>query len=246
MADFGKNMVSLLTFVMFVAGTVFTGLGVFRSSEMSDKHLDEAYIIPSQVLNGLTVMFLLYLTSTSNFSPSYKLLIIILLVGGMILEIYLTSYADREAESIAAYVFIALNFLIRAFFLIDLIQGEWVSPITQSVRPVQQAVKDTVVKPLQDAVKDVMAPTPSVLEEKPSVDEISQYKDRFRSLVKDVKSKNPNFDNMSIVRDAWPVIDDAAKAGEFTKEHLKEALDKIKNKDGTPISGVTVGGKKRS
>jgi hypothetical protein len=85
-----------------------------------------------------------------------------------------------------------------------------------------------------------------VVEEKPSVDEIGEYKDKFRSLVKEIKSKNPNFDNMTIVRDAWPIIDDAAKTGEFTKEHLKEAIDVIKNKDGTSVSGVTVGGKKRS
>ena len=246
MAEFTKNMVSLITLVMFIAGTVFTGIGIFRTNEMSEKHLDEAYIIPSQVLNGLTVMFLLYLTSTSNFSASYKLLIIVLLVGGMILEIYLTSYADREAESIAAYVFITLNFLVRAFFLIDLLQGDWVSPITYTAKPVQQVIKDTVVKPVEQAVKEVIKPSPSLVETKPSVDEIGDYKDKFRNLVKEVKSKNPNFDNMSIVRDAWPVIDEAAKSGEFTKEHLKEALGMIKNKDGTSVSGVTVGGKKRS
>ena len=246
MADYLKNIVSLITFVLFMLGTVLTGFGIFRTNEMSDKHLDEAFIIPSQVLNGLTVMFLLYLTSTSNFSPAYKLLVIVLLVGGMVLEIYLTSYADRKAESIAAYVFISLNFLVRAFFLIDLIQGDWVSPITQSVKPVHQAVKETVVKPIQQVVKEVVAPAPQPKVEAPSSDAVGDYKDKFRALVKDVKSKNPDFDNMTIVRDAWPIIDEAAKTGEFTKEHLKEALDKIKNKDGTSVSGVSVGGRKRS
>lgn len=244
MADFTKNVVSLIALVLFLVGTGLTGYGIFRTNEMSEKHLDEAYIIPSQVLNGLTVMFLLYLTSTSSFSASYKLLIIILLVGGMILEIYLTSYADRKAESIAAYVFISLNFLVRAFFLIDLLQGEWVSPITYAAKPVQQVVKENVMNPLQEVMKEVVSTEPKV--EAPSADLIGEYKDKFRSLVKDVKSKNPNFDNMTIVRDAWPIIDEAAKAGEFTKEHLKEALGKIKNKDGTPVSGVSVGGRKRS
>lgn len=244
MADFTKNVVSLIALVLFLVGTGLTGYGIFRTNEMSEKHLDEAYIIPSQVLNGLTVMFLLYLTSTSSFSASYKLLIIVLLVGGMILEIYLTSYADRKAESIAAYVFISLNFLVRAFFLIDLLQGEWVSPITYAAKPVQQVVKENVMNPLQEVMKEVVSTEPKV--EAPSADLIGEYKDKFRSLVKDVKSKNPNFDNMTIVRDAWPIIDEAAKTGEFTKEHLKEALGKIKNKDGTPVSGVSVGGRKRS
>ena len=134
MVDLTKNVVSVLTFVLFVAGTAFTGFGIFKTSESSNRQLEESYIIPAQVLNGLTVMFLLYLASTSNFSASYKLFVIVVLVSGMMIEIYLTSYADREAESIASYVFVAINFLIRAFFLVELIQGEWVSPITQTVK----------------------------------------------------------------------------------------------------------------
>lgn len=241
MTDITKNVVSVLTFVLFVAGTVFTGFGIFKTRDMGEKNIDESLIIPSQVLNGLTVMFLLYLTSTSNFSPSYKLLVILLLVGGMLIEIYLTSYADREAESIAAYVFIAVNFLIRAFLLVELVQREWVSPISQTIKPVQTAVKDAVkgiTSPLTEMISK-----PSVAEEKPSVDEVMEYKEKWRSIVKDVKAKNENIDG-STVGTAWRVIDDAAKSGEFTKEHLKEALDKLKNKDGSSVVGVTIGGKK--
>lgn len=226
---------------MFVAGTVFTGFGIFRTSESSNKQLEESYIIPAQVLNGLTVMFLLYLTSTSTFSPSYKLFIIIILVGGMLVEIYLTSYADREAEAISSYVFVAINFLVRAFLLIELVQGEWVSPITQSIKP---TIKDSVIAPVQQAVKDIM-PKPSVTEEKPSVDKVMEYKEKWRTIVKDVKEKNPNYDGATVSK-AWKVIDESSDSGQFTKENLKEALDKIKNKDGTPITGVTIGGKRRT
>ena len=240
MADLTKNVVSLMTLVLFMLGAAFTMIGIFRTNQMSEKHLDEAYIIPSQVLNGLTVMFLLYLTSTSNFTPLYKLLVIIVLVGGMMLEIYLTTYSDREAESIAAYVFITTNFLLRAFLLIELVQGDWVAPITRSAKPIQQAVKDTFVKPLTEAVTEA-----TTSEEKPSSDEISAYKDRWRSVVKDIKANNTDVDGSTIAT-AWRVIDDAVKNSEFTKEHLKEALDKVKNKDGTSVSGVTVGGRKRS
>lgn len=242
MADFTKNVVSVLTFVLFVAGTAFTGFGIFKTSQSSNKQLEETYIIPAQVLNGLTVMFLLYLTSTSNFSASYKLFVIVVLVSGMMIEIYLTSYADREAESIASYVFVAINFLIRAFFLIELVQGKWVSPITDTVKPVQKAVKEAVVSPVQKAVTEmVSAPT----EEKPSVDKVMEYKDTWKAIVKDVKEKNPNYDG-STVSKAWGVIDEASKANELTKDRLKEALDKIKNKDGSSVTGVTIGGKRRS
>lgn len=244
MADFAKNIVSLITFLLFMIGTVFTGVGIFKTSESSSKQLEEEYIIPSQVLNGLTVMFLLYLTSTSSFSPSYKLLIIAVLVGGMLIEMYLTSYADRDAESIASYVFIALNFLIRAFLLIELVQGEWVSPITQTMKPIQKAVKETVVSPVKQVIKDIVS-KPTASEDKPNVDDTMEYKETWKSIVKDVKDKNPGYDGTTVSK-AWGVIDEASRAGEFTKDHLKEALDKIKNKDGTPISGVTIGGRKRS
>lgn len=247
MADLAKNLVSLLTFVMFVAGTVFTGFGIFRTNEMSDKHLDEAFIIPSQVLNGLTVMFLLYLTSTSNFSPSYKLLIIVLLVGGMILEIYLTSYADRKAESIAAYVFIALNFLIRAFFLIDLVQGDWVSPITQSVKPAQRVVKENVVKPVEQVMKEMVAPKPEPDVSSDVGRELISKWDKLKGILR----SKPEGINPDSEKDAWKSVVRPAKDEGRTdiKEVLREAVERLKDKDGNPIplnSVDAVGGRKRS
>jgi hypothetical protein len=252
MADYTKNVVSLITLLLFMAGTVMTGIGIFRTNEMSEKTLDESFIIPAQVLNGLTVMFLLYLTSTSPFSPSYKLLIIILLVGGMILEIYLTSYADREAESIAAYVFIALNFIIRAFFLIDLIQGEWVKPFTSSVKPVQAVVKASVVKPVEQAMKEVTqpsapAPKPESEAPKKAKSELISKWDKLKDML---QSKPEKLDNES-KNDAWKtVIRPAEDSGRTDiKEVLKEAVGKLKDGEGNPIplnSVDAIGGKRRS
>lgn len=252
MADFGKNMVSLITFTLFVAGTGLTGYGIFRTNEMSEKHLDEAYIIPSQVLNGLTVMFLLYLTSTSNFSPSYKLLIIFLLVGGMILEIYLTSYADRKAESIAAYVFICLNFLTRAFFLIDLVQGDWVSPITYSAKPIQQAIKESVVKPVEQAVKEVVLPTsqPTPKPSEPAESVWPEIQSKWDKLRDSIKAR-PEGLNSDTEREAWKTIIRPSKDSgrKDIKQILREAVGIMKDKDGNPIplnTVDTVGGRKRS
>lgn len=249
MADFTKNVVSLITLLLFLVGTGLTGYGIFRTNEMSEKHLDEAYIIPSQVLNGLTVMFLLYLTSTSNFSASYKFLIIILLVGGMILEIYLTSYADRKAESIAAYVFISLNFLVRAFFLIDLLQGEWVSPIRYTAKPVQQVIKDNVMKPVEQAVKEVIsAPKEDV---KPVIDDTGREIISKWDKLKGILRSKPEGINPDSEKDAWKSVVRPAKDEGRTdiKEVLKEAVGKLKDKDGNPIplnSVDAVGGRKRS
>lgn len=231
-------------------GTILTGFGIFQASELSDKTMEEKFIIPSQVLNGLTVMFLLYLTATSSFSNSYKLFIIVVLVGGMILEIYLTSYADRKPESIAAYVFVTLNFLIRSFFLIDLIQGEWVSPIVKSVKPVQAVVKDTIVAPLQEAVKEATMPAPeSVAKPEVSEDIGRELVSKWDKLKNSIRTR-PEGLNEESTKEAWKSVIRPAKdeGRKDIKEVLREAVGKLTDKDGNPVplnSVDAVGGRKR-
>lgn len=239
MADYTKNIVSLITLLCFMIGTGFTLLGIFRTNEMSQKNLDEAFIIPSQVLNGLTVMFMLYLTSTNTvFSPAYKFLIIILLVGGMLIEIYLTNYANREAESIAAYVFIALNFLIRSFLFIDLVQTEWVKPFTSPMKPVQKVVKDNVMKPMEQAIKEVTkavqeAPKP----EKQQDDTSSKELDDKWNKLKEILNKSPEGLDKGSESEAWKTIVRPAKQSGRTdiKEVLKEAVGVMKDSAGNSI-----------
>lgn len=237
MASFAKNIMSMFALVTLMLGTVITGFGIFKTNDMSEKHLAEEYIIPSQVLNGLSVMFLLYLTSTSDISASYKFLIIMLLVGGMMIEIYLTMYSDRKPESIAAYLFISLNLLIRIFFLIELIQGEWVRPFKQTVKPIQSMVKDVIA--------DVVEP-PKVEEAKSSNDLIEKW-DKLKRIL---ESKSEGLDKESR-NNAWRnVIRPAEEAGrKDIKEVLKEAVALLKDKSGNsiPLNSVdAVGGKRRS
>lgn len=252
MTDYTKNFVSLVTLLCFMVGTGFTLFGIFRTNEMSQKNLDEAFIIPSQVLNGLTVMFMLYLTSTNTtFSPAYKLLIIILLVGGMLIEIYLTNYADRKAESIAAYVFIALNFLIRSFLFIDLVQSDWVKPITLPMKPAHRAVRDNVMKPIEQVIKDV---TKAVQEPtKPEKQEDSSGKDiqdKWQKL-KEFLNKSPDGLDRSSESEAWKTVINPAKQSGRTdvKEVLKEAIAVMKddkNKNPIPANVVdAIGGARK-
>jgi hypothetical protein len=251
MTNFAKNIVSVIALMLFMTGSILTIVGVFRTHDLSEHHIDEEFIIPSQILNSLTVMFLLYLISTSTFSPMYKLLIIILLVGGLIIEIYLTSYADRQPESIAAYVFIAINLLLRAFFLIDLVQGEWVKPFTQSVKPVQRIVTENVVKPVEQVVKDVLPTYPLTPKLEPTDQnasrELQSKWDKLRKLVEG-RSEGLNRDSES---EAFrSVIRPAKNSGRTDiKEVLREAVALLKDKDGVPIPLNTVeavGGRKRS
>lgn len=252
MTNYVKNMVSVLALMLFMLGSILTIVGIFRTNELSERHIDESLIIPSQVINGLTVMFLLYLTSTSAFSPAYKLLIIVLLVSGIIIEIYLTSYADRQAESIAAYVFISLNLLIRAFFLIDLVQGEWVKPFTGSIKPVQQIVKQNVVKPVEQAVKEAL-PTAPVKESAPKVETTDIGRDlqsKWDKLKKVIESR-PEGLSVESEKDAWRNVVRPAKDSGRTdiKQVLREATEKMKDKAGNPIPLNTVdavGGRKHS
>lgn len=231
MANFAKNIIGLITLMLFIAGSGLTIVGIFNTNDLSEKYVNDKYIIPSQVLNGLTIMFLLYLTSTNTvFSPSYKLLIIFLLVGGMIIEIYLTSYADRKAESIAAYVFISLNFLIRAFFLIDLTQSEWVKPFTNPIKPIQQAIKENVVKPVEQAIQQ------AVVEPEKSEHRTSELTSKWDQL-RDILKNKPEGLDQSSQKEAWEnIIKPARRSGrKDVKEVLKEAVAVLKDKDGNSI-----------
>jgi hypothetical protein len=250
MADMTKNVVSVIAVLLFVIGTGVTMVGVFRTTEMSEKHLEEGYIVPSQVLNGLTVMFLLYLTSTSSFSPSYKLLVILLLVGGMMIEIYLTSFSDRKPEAIAAYIFISLNFLIRTFFLVELIQGEWVKPFADTVRPVQNVMKEVVkeVSAAPAAIESIVEPKAEAPSSEPTASE-KQLRSKWDKLKDMLQAKPEGLDRDSRA-DAWKnVIVPAERSGRTDiKEVLKEAVGKLKDKDGNPIplnSVDLVGGRKK-
>lgn len=257
MGSLMKSFVAFLTFILFIFGSGVTIYGIFKTNELSEKQLDEGFIIPSQVLNGLTVMFLLYLTATNTtFSATYKLLIIFLLVGGMIIEIYLTSYADRKSESIAAYIFVVLNFLIRAFFLIDLAQSDtWIAPI----KPVHQVVKASVMKPLEEAIKEVAQPvTEMISKSEPTPEPLPQVKeDTAKELtskwdkLKAVLKSKPEGVNKDSEREAWNSVVAPAKNKGRTdiKEVLREAVGKLKDNDGNPIplnSVDAVGGRKRS
>lgn len=244
MADFAKNMVGLIALVCFLIGSGLTVVGIFKTSDLSEKYLNDAYIIPSQVLNGLTVMFLLYLTATNTvFSPSYKLLIIFLLVGGMLIEIYLSSYSNRKAESIAAYIFISLNFLIRAFFLIDLAQSEWVKPFTSPVKPIQSAIKQAVVKPIENIIAPKSEPE-TVTEDYGKI--LVQKWDKLKGILKD----KPEGLDESTQKKAWEsVIKPARNQGrKDIVAVLKEAVSGLTDKDGNPIpisSVDSVGGARK-
>lgn len=249
MADLLKNVVSLITLVLFFVGTGFTIYGIFKTNDMSEKNLEEKFIIPSQVLNGLTVMFLLYLTATNlTFSPSYKLLIIFLLVGGIIIEIYLTSYANREAESIAAYVFISLNFLIRAFFLIDLVQSEWVKPFTSPVKPIQEALKESVMKPAEQAIKDIITPKPSPQPQQ-KTEAQNDISTKWTNLKEVLKARPEGLDGKS-ESDAWKTVIKPAKESDRkdVMAVLKEAVAVMKDSNGNPIplnSVDSIGGSRK-
>ena len=210
-----KTVVSFITLLMFVTGTVLTAMGVFQSTETG--LLKEEFIIPSEVFNTLAVMFLLYLASSnSEMSPSYQFMIVILLVSGLIIEIYLTMYSENKGESIASYIFIALNFFIRSFFLIELIQGDWVRPFKQ---------------PIQEIVKEV---TSSTIEEPKKV--TSEIENKWRDLKNILRSRPEGLspESQSI---AWKsVISPAKESGrEDVKTVLREALGVLKDKDGNSI-----------
>ena len=164
------------------------------------------------------------------------------------IEIYLTSFSDRKPEAIAAYIFISLNFLVRTFFLVELIQGEWVKPFADTVRPVQNVMKEVVkeVSAAPAAIDSIVEPKAEAPSQPASDKQLRSKWDKLKDML---QAKPEGLDRDSRA-DAWRnVIRPAEESGRTDiKEVLKEAVGKLKDSSGNPIplnSVDLVGGRKK-
>lgn len=139
-----RSFVSLLALIALTISTVLTMLGIMKESKSTDpnQYWAPEYVVPGSIFNGLTVLFLLYLISTakgkSNF---YKLVVVFLLLAGLTAEIYMTTLLDmtRVGEQVGTWIVVVVNWLFRAFFILEYVQEEW-SPLFPTAKDIAKAV----------------------------------------------------------------------------------------------------------
>jgi hypothetical protein len=252
MTDLERTMVGILTVIFLLGGAGVAMYGIFQVNSTGDKSAGDQFIIPSQILNSLTVIFLLYLTMNNSYmSNSYKFLIILLLVGGVVAEIYITGYSDQSLENTLSYVVIVLNFLIRVFFVVELSKNGVTSPIITPLQPMQKAVKEAVVRPMEQAIKRVVepAPAPRAKQESAEEDYGKMIISKWDSIWRKIKASPEGLDEESR-KQAWnEVVNPASKEGrKDVMGVIKEAISKLKDSSGNPIPQSildTIGGARK-
>jgi len=178
-------------------------------------------------MNVLCVVLLIYLIATikgkSNF---YKLMVAILLVSGLVAEIYMTTLLDmtNTAQEAGTWVVIILNWLFRAFYVLEFVQEEWT--------PLFPAAKE--------AVKAASSSSSSSTSSSGTTDKLKELDKRWNDLLDKLRANNGGREGLdgSSVGDAKKILSDARKSGSFNIDSvLSSAKSKIKRKDGAALIG---------
>jgi hypothetical protein len=232
-----RSFASLFALVALVVSSGATIFGIMQ--EGSNTVLAEDYIIPAALGSTIAVIFLIILTATiPSRSILYKLFVIVVLIVGLVAEIYLTVYVNKMPASVATYIVIVLNFLIRAFYVLEYVQDEWaplyttpsVSEIVKQIQPQKQP---------QPQSRPVESDEDSLRKE--FISKFDKIKNKLRDSPEGLMKDSSD--------EAWrTVMRPALESKTFTIEKLKEAAGKLKHDDGSPVSVSALdirGGRKR-
>jgi hypothetical protein len=213
-----KTFFSFISLLLLIAAAYLTGLGIYDANLNKSTEWGIEYSVPSSIANVIAVIFLVFLTSTSkSHSSMYKLITIILLVGGMFIEMYLVLLVEEGPAIYVTYIVIIVNFLVRIFLVLDFIQTGNFEPLYTASTTVLPATTSDVVKVVSPDLKQ----------------EFVTKWDAIRKKVRD----SPEGLLGESETDAWrSVIKPSRDAGKFTVEALKEAASKLKHSDGSPVA----------
>lgn len=214
-----RTFFSFIALLCLIAAAYLTGLGIYDANKENQTEWAQEYSVPSSIANVIAVIFLVFLASTSkSYSAMTKLIIIVLLVGGMFIETYLVLLVEEGPAIYVTYVVIILNFLVRIFLVLDFVDKGNFEPLYTSTA--------TVVSPLttSEPAKTIAADLKQ---------EFTSKWDAIRKKVRD----SPEGLLAESESDAWrSVIKPSREAGKMTVEALKEAASKLKHSDGSPVA----------
>ncbi len=235
MADTGRTLFSTIAILLMILGTFSMVILIFEKTNVIQKlEYEEWYKAGAAITNVFAVLFISYLMLTSpNRSQAYKIFIVLILVAGLVAEFIFTNIFTDLAPQYATYIVIVFNFLLRLFTLVQLTQEPWEAvTLTSGSTP-------TIAKALEAAL-------PAGAEKTQDID-AGKFRDMWRAVVGQARDKvgKDNFDDASRDKGFNEVIQPAVKAGDFSKDRLKEAAGYLKDKAGNAIKDLTFGGRKR-
>lgn len=241
----GKSLIALGALLFFIAAMVLVGMGIFELNRTKNDSIGLKYIIPAELMNTLSVIFLIYLTMIiPENSSGYKLFILILLITGLIIEVYLTVYSEDTATSVFAYLVMVINFIFRGFLVLQYVQlTGWESPVFPELKSIVESMKPTPTpksesEPATQRKTEESKPTESKSDASKLEEIRKDYKPLLRALIEKIKEKNPDVDDKTVelVRNRMGIR--VKQSGKFGKEEIKEVNEIIKNKDGSDIKPV--------
>lgn len=241
-----RSFVSLLALIGLTISTIMTMLGIMKESHSTDPNTAWApeYVIPGSIFNALTVLFLLYLISTASGKTNlYKLVVIFLLVAGLAAEIYMTTLLNMTnlGEDIGTWIVVVLNWLFRAFFILEYVQEEW-SPLFPSAKDLAKAVSGPAASSSSSSSSSSSG-SPDVKKE--LRDRLKAYKDKLKQALVDRDVKDASGVAVKVV---GPTINDAEvfinKLADPKLSDLDAAKKLIKLSDGRLGTAVLAGGRR--
>lgn len=224
--------------ILLIIGSVYLNLlGILEANTNDDQTILLAYIIPANIVNGLAVICLIILTiNSTKLKLTYKILIVLLLLSGLVGEFYLLA-TQLYSKNYINYIVLVVNLLVRVYYLAYYFNESWAMFPGYYLTYVKDMEKVSYPKEAPKASESVSGDSPLDL------------KAEFRKILKQAKEKvgddSDSGLNKTYQEALKEVINPAIENKEFTKEKLKEAAAMLKDKEGNSISGLTVGGKKR-
>jgi hypothetical protein len=230
-----RKAITLLSILLILGAAYLNLLGIFEANTTNSKDTVLTYTISANIINGLAVLVLIVLTiNSTRFSTFYKLFIIVILLAGLIAELYLIG-TQLYTRNYGTYVALILNLLIRVYYLVYYFNDAW-AMFPAGTLVVSQAVA---------ARKPEQVILPASVEKIVDADS-ENFRNQFKAIFRQAREKvgRDNFDNSTIDKAYREVIDPAVAARDFSRDRLKDAAGYLKDKAGNAIE-LVFGGKRR-
>lgn len=236
-----RKLVTLASILLLIGAAYINLLAIYEANTTNDKDTVVTYTVSANIINGLAVLALVVLTINSTvFTTFYKAFVILILLGGLIVELYLIG-TELYTRNYYTYIVLILNLLIRVYYLIYYFNEAWAMfPSMGTTTVIERTV---VQQPGKVIEKTILPPKAERVMDADADNFVEQWKNIFRQARE--KVGRDNFDEMSREKGFQEVIRPAVAARDFSRDRLKDAAGYLKDKTGNPIRDLAFGGKKR-